>query len=269
MNYFVYNHHDFWKWPAGNVASALDADIVFMWADWPFKDQVDMFKTLGKKVITYEHGFGALSDYYLNKRQPCSDGYLALGKLTKAYLAKAKVPRDRILVTGSPVFDGIKKKDHGFGKKALYVALHWVEDRTEYNNNRFKELREVYPDFEWTVKLNDKTGFDGDNYNTWKNNTEGNIIQDIKDNIHNYDMVFTPRYSTFETIATLAGLPVYVIDEKESYKIDGDPGRMELDYTYLKIGDRLPRQKQRDLSLEVSPRTMPFEKILKWCESVI
>lgn len=269
MKYFVFNHHDFWQWPTSNVASALDADIIFMWADWPFKDQIDIFKALGKRIITYEHGFGSLADYYLNNRQPCSDGYLALGKMSKSLLAKAGVPRSKILVTGSPVFEDIKKKDHGFGKKALYIALHWFTDRTEYNNDRFKELREAYPDFEWTVKLNDKSGFSVEDCKTWKNNTNEDIIKDIKNNIHNYDMVFTPRYSTFDTIATLAGLPVYVIDENESYRIDGDPKRVELDYTFLKIGERLPRQKQRDMSLVVSPRIMPFQKILKWCESVV
>lgn len=268
MNYFVFNHHDFWKWPQSNVASALDADIIFMWADWPFKDQVDIFKALGKKVITYEHGFGALSDYTLNNRQPCSHGYLALGRHSKRLLKEAGVPSDKILVTGSPVFQDVVKREHAMGKKALFVALHWVSDRTEYNNRVFKELREAYPEFEWTVKLNDKTGFDEGNYKVWKSNTALDVIDDVKEHIHEYDLVFTPRFSTFEMIATLAGLPVYITDEEESYRIDGDPKRYPAKYTYLRIGDKLPRQVKYDWADEISTAPKPFEKILEWCESI-
>lgn len=268
MNYYVFNHHDFWKWPQGNVASALDADVIFMWADWPFKDQMDVFKALGKKIITYEHGFGALADYKLNHRQPCSDGYLALGRHSKRFMKEVGVSTERVLVTGSPVFSDIKKQDHNLGKHALYVALHWVSDRTEYNNRIFKELREAYPEFEWTVKLNDKTGFEEGDYNIWKSDTAADVIDDVKRNIHSYDMVFTPRFSTFDMIATLAGLNVYVVDELETYRIDGDPNRYPMPYTYLKIGDRLPRQVQYDYKQEISPNTKTIEEILEWASMV-
>lgn len=269
MNYFVMDHHNFWQWPMGNVDSMLDADIVFMWADWPFKEQVDMLRMLGKKVIVYEHGFGALSDYYLNDRQPCADGYITVGRHGRELMWKVGVPKERTLNTGSYVFDGIKKENHDMGKRALYTALHWTRDLTDYNNDMFQKLREAYPEFEWTVKLNDKSGFNLDGCNVWKSDTTGNIISDVKSNIHNYDMVFSPRSSTFEMIARLAGLNVYDIDEQETYRQDGEPKRYPISRTYLKIGDRLPRQVPIKLQYEIKQNVLSIKEILDWVNGII
>ena len=131
MRYYVYNHHDFWQCPMGG-SSLLEADVVFLWSDWAFPNEVAKLHLLGKKIIVYEHGFGSAFDYELNNREPIADGYLVLGQESKNSLIRAGVDPSKILITGNPIYDDIKKTKHE-GKEALFVPLHWVRDLRMYN----------------------------------------------------------------------------------------------------------------------------------------
>ena len=173
MNYFVYNHHNFWQWEAGGD-DLMYSDIVFLWADWPFRNEVKTLQGLGKKVIVYEHGFGAMFDYELNDREPIADGYIVLGQESKGSLIRVGVDPKRIIVAGNPIYDDIKKTKHK-GKEALFVPLHWVRDLRVYNQSIYEQLRGAYPEYNWTVKLTDKTGrlFAE---RTWYNEVDSNIL---------------------------------------------------------------------------------------------
>lgn len=262
MKYSVYNHHNFWQRPEA-TGEPMDSEVVFMWADWPFVQAVRNIQALGKKVVTYEHGFGALHDYELNKRVPCSNGYLALGEESKESLIRVGVDKDKILVAGNPVYDDVKRTKHK-GKKALYVAMHWVRDMAGYNQAVYDQLVKAYPEFDWTAKLIDKSG-DITADKKWFNNVESDtILQDIKSKLPEFDMVFTPRYSTFASFATLMGIPVYIVDQEESYKLSGDPSRMDMDYTFLKIGDKLPEVKDIQMEKHIKRPSLDMDKILEW-----
>ena len=265
MNYFVYNHHNFWQWEAGGD-DLMYSDIVFLWSDWPFRNEVKTLQAMGKKVIVYEHGFGALFDYELNNRDFIADGYLALGDESRDSLVRAGVDPKNVLVTGNPIYDDIKKSKHT-GNKALYVALHWFRDVQEYNQIVFNQLREAYPQFDWTVKLTDKTG-DISAPKKWFNNVEDNILEDIKEKLPNYDMVFTPFSSTFESFARLMGIPVYVVDEEETYKELGDPVRVPINNTYLKIGEKLLKQKPIDMDRYIKRPSLGLDLILDWTKTL-
>ena len=156
MRYYVYNHHDFWQWDIPDDG-LMESDVVFMWADFPFRNEVKTLQAMGKKVIVYEHGFGALFDYELNNKDFIADGYLALGDESRDSLLRAGVDPKNVLVTGNPIYDDIKKSKHT-GREALFVALHWVRDVRYYNQTVFEQLKGAYPQFNWTVKLMEKTG---------------------------------------------------------------------------------------------------------------
>lgn len=265
MRYYVYNHHNFWQWGIPD-SSLTESDIVFMWADFPFRNEVKTLQAMGKKVIVYEHGFGSLFDYELNNRDFIADGYLALGDESRDSLIRAGVDSNKILVTGNPIYDDIKKSKHT-GNKALYVALHWFRDVQEYNQIVFNQLREAYPQFDWTVKLTDKTG-DISAPKKWFNNVEDNILEDIKEKLPKYDMVFTPFSSTFESFARLMGIPVYVVDEEETYKELGDPVRVPINNTYLKIGEKLLKQKPIDMDKYIKRPSLGLDLILDWTKTL-
>ena len=265
MNYFVYNHHDFWQWDIPDN-ELMESEVVFMWADFPFRNEVKTFQEMGKKVIVYEHGFGALFDYELNNRDFIADGYLALGDESRDSLIRAGVDPKNVLVTGNPIYDDIKKSKHT-GNKALYVALHWFRDVQEYNQIVFNQLREAYPQFDWTVKLTDKTG-DISAPKKWFNNVEDNILEDIEEKLPNYDMVFTPFSSTFESFARLMGIPVYVVDEEETFKELGDPVTVPINNTYLKIGEKLLKQKPIDMDRYIKRPSLGLDLILDWTKTL-
>ena len=265
MNYFVYNHHDFWQWDIPDDG-LMESDVVFMWADFPFKNEVKTLQAMGKKVIVYEHGFGALFDYELNNKDFVADGYLALGDESRDSLVRAGVDPKNVLVTGNPIYDDIKKTKHT-GNEALFVALHWVRDVRYYNQTVFEQLKGAYPQFNWTVKLMEKTGPVVAN-KKWISNSDGNILEEIKERLVDYDMVFTPKPSTFESFARLMGIPVYVIDQEQSYAEDGEPGLVPMNNTYLKIGDKLPEQKRVDMSKYIKRPSLSLDLILDWTKTL-
>jgi hypothetical protein len=265
MRYYIYNHHDFWQWGIPDN-ELMESEVVFMWADFPFRNEVKTLQSMGKKVIVYEHGFGSLFDYELDDKDFIADGYLALGDESRDSLVRAGVDPKNVLVTGNPIYDDIKKSKHT-GNKALYVALHWFRDVQEYNQIVFNQLREAYPQFDWTVKLTDKTG-DISAPKKWFNNVEDNILEDIKEKLPKYDMVFTPFSSTFESFARLMGIPVYVVDEEETYKELGDPVRVPINNTYLKIGEKLLKQKPIDMDRYIKRPSLGLDLILDWTKTL-
>ena len=267
MKYHVYNHHDFWQWDTEDT-DLMDSDIVFMWADWIFRDEIQKLHMLGKKVVCYEHGFGSMFDYELNNREPLADGYLVLGQESKDSLVRAEVDSSKILITGNPIYDDIKKvKQRKVKKEALYVALHWDRDVSLYNQTKFDQLRNAYPQFNWTAKVTDKTG-DLIADKKWYNDVEGDILEDIKKKLPNYDMVFTPRHSTFESIARLMGIPVYVIDKEETYRLEGEHEAIPFNNTYLRIGDKLPEQKPFNMDEYIKRPSLSFDLILDWTKTL-
>ena len=265
MRYFVYNHHDFWQYPMGG-SSLLEADVVFMWSDWPFAKEIAKLHLLGKKVVIYEHGFGSMFDYELNDREPIADGYIVLGKESKNSLIRAGVDPSKILITGNPIYDDIKKTKHT-GKKALFVPLHWCRDLRAYNQSVYEQLKNAYPEYEWTVKLTDKTGklFAE---KTWYNDVDSNILEDIKERLPEYDIVFTPRASTFESFARLMGIPVYIVDKKASYKALGEPEEVPVDNTYLEIGEKIPKEKPIDMDRYIKRPSLSLDLILDWVKTL-
>ena len=265
MKYYVFNHNDFWQRPDG-VDNLIYADVVFMWADWPFEGRVKELQAMGKKVIVFEHGFGSFYDYEVNNKPPIADGYLALGNSSKESLMRVGVPEDHILVAGNPVYDDIKPKKHG-GNNALFVALHWVRDMVIYNSEMYARLREAYPEYNWTVKLNTLTTDFASPFGERKWNTNVNspyALEMLKEKINDYDIIFTPRTSTFESFARLYGIPVYTIDEQESYKEPGEPGRHLMPNDYLKIGDPVPEYKPFDLTEYIKRPSVKMKDILNW-----
>ena len=149
----------------------------------------------------------------------------------------------------------------------LFRSLHWVRDVRYYNQTVFEQLKGAYPQFNWTVKLMEKTGAVVAN-KKWISNSDGNILEEIKERLVDYDMVFTPRPSTFESFARLMGIPVYVVDQEQSYKDDGEPELMPLNNTYLKIGEKLPRQKKINMDEYIKRPSLSFDLILDWSKTL-
>lgn len=262
MNYAVMDHHNFWQRGEG-ASSIADADVVFMWNDFCFEAQVRAMQAIGKKVIVYEHGFGALHDYTpANGHEPLADGYLALGEITAKFVPNS-------LVVGNPVYDDLKEKKEQTGK-ALYVGLHWVRDVSAYNTKNYKELKETYDEYEWNIKTSDKATSGIDSDEVWYSGVEGvRSLPRIKSKLREYDAIFTPKAGTFDSFARLMGIPVYVIDKEESYRQEGDPISFKIEGdNYIRVGEEL-EPKQIDMAEYIARPSMKLDKILEWVDGSI
>lgn len=260
--YYVVKHHNYWPYDFG--VSLDEADIVFTWFEE--KDPLDEWRRRGKKIISYEHGFGSYYGYGKVGVQPYSDKYLSSGDIGKKSLVEIGVPEKDILVIGNAHFDDIKKTTHT-GNKALFVAQHWMFDVSEYNQKTYDSLLKAYPELDWTARVIDKSG-GVIAERIWSSNVEdGDLFKDIKKNLGKFDFVFTPRYSTFCVFAELMGIPVYITDEHLSFaqKYEKKGYVVPNNQNFIKIGDKLPKPKESTLDGFLRRPSMKFDDVLKWC----
>lgn len=271
MKYAVNNHHNMWQWKDDyrKTDVILNADIVFMWNDFVFADTVRMLQEFGKKVIVFEHGYGALTEHELGGKPMLADGYMTLGQYSKDSLIRAGYPEEKILITGNPIFDDVPQKKGKTGK-GLYVALHWVRDIATYNNTVARYIVNCYPEYRWDIKLSDKTGYSVNYMNEWKTNVgDPESFNSIKQKITQYDILFTPKAGTFDMFAKLAGIPVYITDEEKSYRQEGEPDAYTpKDNNYLELQKPIPKYKKQDLDHEIKRPSLSLDEIIEWVKTL-
>lgn len=257
--YYVTRHHNYWPYDFGGELD--EAEIVFTWYEDP--RAIANWKGMGKRVVSYEHGFGAYYGYKQVDVQPASEKYLSNGEVGKRTLMELGVEEDKILVMGHAKFEDIKPTEHK-GNKALYVAQHWMTDVKEYNQNTFLQLEKAYPEYEWTVRVVDKSG-GIEAGNVWSGAVEDiDLFEDIKKNLPKFDAVFTPRYATFCVFAELMGIPVYITDENLSFAAGGPGYVVPNNQNFIKIGDKLPEPKESNLEEYIGKESLPLEEVLEW-----
>lgn len=260
--YHVINHHNYWPYDSG--VELCEAEIVFTW--YEEKQPLSEWRKQGKKIISYEHGFGAYYGYGQVGVEPYSDKYLSSGEEGKRSLVKLGVDEKNILVIGNANFNNIKKTEHK-GNRALFVAQHWMFDVSEYNQKTFDSLIEAYPEYDWTARTIDKSGgvVAG---GIWSSEVEDrNLFKDIKKNLPTFDLVFTPRYSTFCVFAELMGIPVYITDEHLSFAQKGEKKSYVVpnNQNFIKIGDELPVPKESSLDNWIKRPSLKIKDVLNWC----
>lgn len=262
IKYHVIRHHNYWPYDYGT--NLEDAKIVFTW--YEEKEPLNEWRKLGKRIVSYEHGFGAYYGYSKVGIQPYSDKYLSSGEEGKSSLIKLGVDEKKILVIGNSHFDDIKKTKH-LGNKALFVAQHWMFDVSEYNQETFNKLIRAYPEYDWTARTVDKSGGVIAN-KIWSNNVEDkDLFKDIKKVLPNFDVVFTPRYSTFCVFAELMGIPVYITDEHLSFAQKGEKKGYVVpnNQNFIKIGEKLTTPKKSTIDDFIKRPSLKFKEVLNWC----
>lgn len=260
--YHVIKHHRYWPYDWGT--NIEEAKMVFTW--YEEKGPLDEWRKAGKKIISYEHGFGSYYGYGEVGVEPYSDKYLSSGEEGKKSLVKLGVDEKDVLIIGNANFDDIQKTEHK-GNKALFVAQHWMFDVSKYNQKTFDQLTKAYPGYDWTARTIDKSGGVVAE-NIWDSNVEdGNLFKDIKEKLPSFDVVFTPRYSTFCVFAELMGIPVYITDEFLSFAQKGEKKGYVVpnNQNFIKIGDKLPMLKESTIDSFIKRPSLKFKEVLDWC----
>lgn len=121
------------------------ADVVVLWQD-VLGNMVQVAheaKTLGKKVLVAEHGLLSINDYIPPLSRPLvADKFMAWGKKSKEYMLEAGIDEDKVVVTGTAVFDVFKPKRIHEGKNVLFAPRHWSPEIPE-NLKMAKELSKL------------------------------------------------------------------------------------------------------------------------------
>lgn len=228
IKYNVIDHHSMWGWDKTNT-SEEDSEVIFAWNDFEREDDVKKWQGQGKKVIVFEHGWNSFFDYELNNKPYIADGYMALGVNSKRSLIRAGVDENKILITGNKNFDNLESHPkENFVPKVLYTALHWFSDRRDFNNQKLDSIIKTlgpYCDICVKTMINSKIDIPKEVKFEWFTDIyeNKNLFSDMAKNLSEYDIILTPKESTFDFIALLCGKKVFRIAEEDEYREEGDP----------------------------------------------
>jgi hypothetical protein len=228
IKYYVLDHHSFWGWPKSN-STLEDSEVVFTWNDFSLKDDVFKWKKQGKKVVCFEHGWNAFFDYQINNQEMLADGYLSLGNSSAKSLLDYGLDKKKLLITGNPHFDNlhIAEEKNNIVPQVLYTALHWTRDMREYNNAKLQEIvTKLSPYADISVKTIEKSKVEiPENVKEWRSeiNENSSLFKDIQEHLGDYDIILTPKESTFDFIALKLGKKVFRIGKEEEYHKEGEP----------------------------------------------
>lgn len=200
------------------------ADVIVMWQDviGQMPEIAKNAKAWGKKVYVVEHGLLSINDYIPPLSRPLlADKFLAWGQKTKDWMVeKAKIDPERVVVTGTTVFDTFFPKRLHEGKNVLFAPRHWTPELPE-NLRIAEELKKL-------SKVNVKSKIivgehDPKNYpNPFSTDRqEANHLKECYRILSDTDVVVTLGEGTFAALAYYMDIPVISTDEWEQKELLG------------------------------------------------
>lgn len=203
-----------------------EADTVVLWQDvvGHMPDLAKAAKSMGKKVYVVEHGLLSINDYIEPLSRPLiADKLLVWGPETKKWLLeRSEIPEEKIVVTGTTVFDVFGPKRLHEGKNVLFAPRHWTPDLPE-NKAIAKELKKL--DMKGvTVKSKIIEGeHDFDTYpNAFSTDRQQqNHLKECYRVLSDTDVVVTLGEGTFAALAYYLNIPVISTDDWEQKELLG------------------------------------------------
>jgi len=190
----------------------VDADTLLVWQDvvGNFPDIVRGARNEGKKVYCAEHGLLSINDYIPPLSRPMlSDKYLCWGERTKRWLVeKAGMNPDRIVVTGTTVFDDFRPKILHKGKNVLFAPRHWdyeLEENLEIAETLSKLPKEINVYSKIVEGEHDPKRYPNP---IPSNRQAGNHLYECWKALSEADVVVTLGEGTFASLAYYMDIPV-------------------------------------------------------------
>lgn len=111
------------------------ADVLVMWQD-VLGEAINIAKeakAMKKKVVCGEHGLMSINDYVPPlSRELLADKYMCWGNYSRDYLIRhTDIDPNRLVVTGTTIFDGFGAKKIHQGKNILFAPRHWDVELNE------------------------------------------------------------------------------------------------------------------------------------------
>ena len=228
IKYSVIDHHSMWGWENPQITPE-EADVVFVWNDFEKEKEVRKWQQEGKKIVVFEHGWNSFFDYELNNKPHLADGYMALGANSKKSLIRAGVDENKILISGNKNFDNLESSPkENLIPRVLYTNLHWFSDRRDFNNQKLDSIIKAlnpYADICVKTMVNRNIDIPEEVRFEWFSDIYENktLFSDMAKNLSEYDIILTPKESTFDFVALLVGKRVFRIAEQNEYRDLSDP----------------------------------------------
>jgi len=231
------------------LKSFREADKLVVWNECEkngWKGRIDYAQKKGREVILYQQGVWGVDWVRPPFNEPIvSDTVCVWGPGDKKRLLSYGVPKEKIVITGSPILKHLKPRVEHSGKNVIFALEHWDYGDVVENNIVASELRKLKG-----VKVITK-GLDGEN-NTFmfdnpiissrKASDHMDIVADV---LSKADIVVAISESTFALLAEVLDIPVVVPDVWIPKPRAGDEKYLEFKKLY---SDAVTRCKLEDLN---------------------
>lgn len=199
------DHRDQWR----------EADVIVVWHETDIsgaKNWVIEMQQAGKKVVLVQHGRRGTSRIYppFNEKLQ-SDVVCVWGENDVARLVSCGVPRERIVVTGTPVVKRVRSRKPHTGINVVFSPEHWDQEVVE-NAMVAGALRKI-PGINIITKVleNEHNIWEYDNPVISNRQALGHL--DIcMEVLEQADIVVGISESTFELLAEIMDIPVVIAD---------------------------------------------------------
>ena len=206
------------------VTKFEDTDVVVLWNE-TLPDAIsiaNLSKSLGKKVVTVQHGRRGSSKYYPPFNQEIvSDKLLVWGERDKERLIKAGRDSKKIVVTGTTLLSHIKPRKKHKGTNIVFCPEHWDTEVWE-NDMVAQELRKLKG-----VKIVTKI-IEGHNPKWYDNPVltnrgDSDHLEILINTLSEADLLVGVSESTTELFAQAMDIPVVIMKDWVPKPFDGHP----------------------------------------------
>ncbi len=192
------------------------AQAVVLWADTRgrLREIALQAKKLKKPLVIVQHGRGAVREYLPPvNAELIADKICVWGPIDRDKLIKKGIGKDRVVLTGAPIFDGKNNaRNHGEGNHVVFAPLHWDKE-FEGNIEIYSELKKM-PGIKVTTKLLSKVHDIkkyGDNV-VVSDQWDEDCLKPTFELMKNTDLLVSNESGTLELIAMYFDIPVIFID---------------------------------------------------------
>jgi len=141
-----------------------EADKVVLWQDviGLGRGIAELARQWDKPIIVVQHGANSHIDYGPpNRYKLLADKFCSWGTRSRDALLEYGVPKKKIVITGSTIFNYLKPKVEHEGVNIVFRPAHWDTKTLEENNIIKDSLRELDVNvITKTIETMDSTGFD-------------------------------------------------------------------------------------------------------------
>jgi hypothetical protein len=203
-----------------------DSEAVLLWNDVNSFERsvIDLSRSLGKKVVTLQHGRRGTSKYYppFNEKIQ-SDALLVWGEFDKRSLVDANQDAQKIRVIGTSILQDLPKREGHEGINIVFCPEHWDKE-VEENFKTRDALRDLQSNHGVNVITKIIESHDPKDYDNpiQTNRNDSEHLRTCKELLSKTDLVVGISESTFELIAQAMDIPVVIMSEWKPKPCNGD-----------------------------------------------